>query len=145
MRLVARAADIPALDPRRTRAYTRAHSVHQASQNPGGIAYACPRTKRMKKQTQNETLDVKYIAHLARMHITDEEACTFQGQLDHVLEHVRKLSALDVEGVEPTAHAVPVHNVFREDAVTTSLAHDAVMKNAPSARQGLFIVPRILE
>lgn len=99
----------------------------------------------MTEKPQNDSLDVKYVAHLARMHISDDEARTFQTQLDHVLEHVRALSALDVEGVEPTAHAVPVHNVYREDEARPGLDHEQVMDNAPSKRQGLFIVPRILE
>jgi len=99
----------------------------------------------MTEKTNTDSMDVKYVAHLARMHLSDKEALVFQKQLEHVLEHVRTLSALDVEGVEPTAHAVPVHNVFREDTVTPSLDHQTVMDNAPSSRSGLFIVPRILE
>ncbi len=95
--------------------------------------------------TQTDAIDVKYVAHLARMQLSDEEIATFQSQLEHVLVHVRELSELDVEGVEPTAHAVPVHNVFREDAVRPSLDHDRVMANAPQARQGLFMVPQIIE
>ena len=90
-------------------------------------------------------IDVKYVAHLARMHLSDDEAEVFQEQLEHILEHVRKLSDLDVSAVEPTAHAVPVHNVLREDEVAPSLDHEQVMDNAPQSRQGLFVVPRILE
>lgn len=90
-------------------------------------------------------IDVKYVAHLARMHLSDNEAEVFQEQLDHILAHVHQLSDLDVSGVEPTAHAIPVHNVFREDVVVDSLAHEQVMDNAPQSRQGLFVVPRILE
>ncbi len=99
----------------------------------------------MSEQNKAESIDVKYVAHLARMHLSDDEATVFQKQLDHVLEHVRSLSGLDVDGVESTAHAVPVHNVFREDETSRTLDHDQVMDNAPVARQGLFIVPRILE
>ncbi len=92
-----------------------------------------------------ESIDVKYVAHLARMQVTDAEAHRFQAQLDHVLEHVRALSELNVDDVEPTAHAVPVHNVYREDEVRPSLPHDQVMQNAPASRNGLILVPRILE
>lgn len=95
--------------------------------------------------TQTNAIDVKYVAHLARMHLSEPEAEMFQGQLEQILEHVQTLSELDVDGVEPTAHAVPVHNVFREDKVRPSLDHDAVMANAPQARQGLFMVPQIIE
>ncbi|MBU1693676.1 MAG: Asp-tRNA(Asn)/Glu-tRNA(Gln) amidotransferase subunit GatC [Verrucomicrobia bacterium] len=90
-------------------------------------------------------LDVRYVAHLARLHLTDEEVAVFQPQLEQVLGYVRELDALDVEGVEPTAHAFPVHNVFRKDEVLPGLDHDTAMKNAPSERQGQFIVPKIIE
>lgn len=99
----------------------------------------------MDHKTDSNSIDVKYVADLARMHITDEETRMFEAQLEHVLAHVQTLSALNVDGVEPTAHAVPVQNVFREDVVAPCLDHDTVMKNAPSSRNGLFIVPRILE
>lgn len=95
--------------------------------------------------TVTPSFDVNYVAHLARMHLDADEVACFQTQLTQVLDYVQELSALDVEGVEPTAHATPVHNVFREDEVTPGLAHEDVMHNAPNARQGLFIVPRILE
>ncbi|MFH0879764.1 MAG: Asp-tRNA(Asn)/Glu-tRNA(Gln) amidotransferase subunit GatC, partial [Lentisphaerota bacterium] len=81
----------------------------------------------------------------ARLHLTDEEITLFQGQLDQILSHVKDLSALDVEGVEPTAHARPVLNVFRKDEVRPSLDHDSVMKNAPASRHEQFVVPKIVE
>ncbi|HOW98277.1 MAG TPA: Asp-tRNA(Asn)/Glu-tRNA(Gln) amidotransferase subunit GatC [Kiritimatiellia bacterium] len=90
-------------------------------------------------------LDVRYVAHLARLHLSDEEAAVFQPQLEQVLGYVRELGALDVEGVEPTAHAFPVQNVFRDDEVRPGLDHEAAMKNAPQERQGQFIVPKIIE
>ena len=90
-------------------------------------------------------MDVRYLAHLARLHLTDEEINRFQAQLGQILDYVRELSALPVEGVEPTAHAFPVHNVFRADEVKPGLEHDEAMANAPSERQGQFIVPRIIE
>jgi aspartyl-tRNA(Asn)/glutamyl-tRNA(Gln) amidotransferase subunit C len=92
-----------------------------------------------------DSIDVRYVAHLARMHLSDAETELFQGQLNDILEHVDTLSELNVDQVEPTAHAVPVHNVFREDEVAVSLDHQLVMDNAPQARNGLFIVPKILE
>ena len=62
-----------------------------------------------------EDLDVEYVAELARLKLTAEEISTFRSQLGHVLEHVAKLSRLDVAGVEPTAHSFPLYNVFRAD------------------------------
>lgn len=92
-----------------------------------------------------DKIDVRYVAHLARLYLSDEEAALFQGQLEHILAYVKQLDALNVEGVEPTAHATPVHNVFRADEPKESLDHDRVMANAPHARNGQFVVPKIVE
>lgn len=92
-----------------------------------------------------EPMDVAYVAHLARLHVTAEETTLFQGQLNHILDYVQSLRALDTSAVEPMAHAVPVHNVFREDVPTPTLDRDRVMANAPLERQGLFAVPKIIE
>jgi aspartyl-tRNA(Asn)/glutamyl-tRNA(Gln) amidotransferase subunit C len=96
-------------------------------------------------ESKAEPMDVAYVAHLARLQVTDEETALFQGQLNHILDYVQSLRALDTSAVEPMAHAVPVHNVFREDVPTPSLDHERVMANAPLERQGLFAVPKIIE
>ncbi len=90
-------------------------------------------------------MDVEYIAHLARIRLTDEEKERFAGQLGQILAYVEELGELDVEGVEPTAHAVPVHNVFREDVARPGLDRDTVLGNAPATRSDQFLVPRIIE
>ena len=90
-------------------------------------------------------LDVRYVAHLARLQLTPEEEKKFGEQLGHILEHIEKLNQLDVSKVEPTAHAVPLVNVTRRDEVTPSLPHEEAMCNAPAHRDGLFIVPKIVE
>lgn len=90
-------------------------------------------------------MDVSYIANLARIHLTEEETLLFQGQLDQVLSYVEQLGELDVSNVEPTAHAMPLVNVLRDDTPQTSLDHDAVISNAPAARDGQILVPKILE
>lgn len=95
--------------------------------------------------SSSEHMDVKYIAHLARIHLTEEEVASFQSQLDDVLAYVDQLKALDVSDIEPTAHAIPVRNVLRDDEVRPSLDHATVMRNAPSEVQGQFKVPRIVE
>lgn len=92
-----------------------------------------------------DKIDVAYVAHLARMHLTAEETARFQRQIDAVLELVHDLRSADVEGVEPTAHAIPVKNVFRADEPAPTLEHDAAMANAPAERGGLFFVPKIIE
>lgn len=90
-------------------------------------------------------LDVKYVAHLARLALTPEEEQKFGGQLGHILEHIEKLKELDVTNVEPTAHAAPRVNVTRPDEVRASLPHDEAVRNAPTQANGLFIVPKIVE
>ncbi len=92
-----------------------------------------------------EGMDVGYVAHLARIDLTEEETTLFQGQLDQVLHYVEQLDELDVDGVEPTAHAFPVFNVLRKDEVGTSLDHAAVIANAPSASDGEIRVPKIID
>ncbi len=90
-------------------------------------------------------IDVRYVAHLARLALTEEEAGLFQRQLDDVVGYVRTLQAVDVDGVEPTSHARPQENVFRADAPREGLDGAAVLANAPRADGGLFLVPKIVE
>ena len=90
-------------------------------------------------------INVKYVAHLARLALTPEEEKKFGDQIGHILEHIEKLKQLDVSKVEPTAHAVPLVNVTRPDEVAPSLPHEAALSNAPAKRGGLFIVPKIVE
>ena len=92
-----------------------------------------------------DKIDVRYVAHLARLHLSDDEIARFQGQLEQVLGYVRELEKLDVEKVEPTAHAMPVNNVFRKDEARPGLDRDQALANAPKERQGQFIVPKIIE
>ena len=90
-------------------------------------------------------IDVRYVAHLARLELTPEEERKFGEQLGQVLRYVEKLKELDVTSVEPTAHAMPLVNVTRADAVHPSLPHEEVMRNAPAQANGLFVVPKIVE
>ena len=90
-------------------------------------------------------IDVKYVAHLARLQLTPAEEQKFGEQLGHVLGYIEKLKELDVTGVEPTAHAVPLVNVTRPDEVQPSIANEDALRNAPARSNGLFIVPKIVE
>ena len=98
-----------------------------------------------KYSESTEGMDVEYVAHLARLKLTEDEIKTFQGQLDQILEQVEMLAELDVEGVEPTAHAMPVQNVFRKDEVRPSMERDKALKNAPAEHQQQFLMPKIVE
>lgn len=90
-------------------------------------------------------IDVKYVAHLARLALTPEEEKTLGAQLGNILGYIDKLRELDVTNVEPTAHAVPMVNVTRADEVRPSLPREAALRNAPRQAGGLFVVPKIVE
>lgn len=90
-------------------------------------------------------IDVKYVAHLARLALSPDEEKQLGAQLGSILGYIEKLRELDVTNVEPTAHAVPLVNVTRADAVQPSLPHDEALRNAPRKAGGLFIVPKIVE
>jgi len=90
-------------------------------------------------------IDVKYVAHLARLALTPDEGKKLASQLGSILGYIEKLKELGVAGVEPTAHAVPMVNVTRPDEIRPSLPHEDAMRNAPARANGLFIVPKIVE
>ena len=90
-------------------------------------------------------IDVKYVAHLARLALTPEEEVKLSAQLGNILGYIEKLRERDVTNVEPTAHAVPMVNVTRADEVRPSLPHEEALRNAPKQSSGLFIVPKIVE
>jgi aspartyl-tRNA(Asn)/glutamyl-tRNA(Gln) amidotransferase subunit C len=90
-------------------------------------------------------IDVKYVAHLARLELSLAEEQQIEAQLGEVLGYIEKLKELDVSAVEPMAHAVPLVNVVRPDAVRPSLPHGEATRNAPILANGLFVVPKIIE
>ena len=90
-------------------------------------------------------LDVGYVAQLARLHLTPEETELFQRQLGNVLRYAEKLNELNVEGIEPAAHAVPIFNVFREDRASDWFTPAQALSNAPRQAHNLFIVTKVVE
>ena len=90
-------------------------------------------------------MDVEYVAHLARLHLAPGVADGLRTQLERILSYVDELKSVDVAGVEPTAHAIPVENRLREDRIWPSIDHELAMKNAPLEQDGQFIVPQIIE
>ena len=89
--------------------------------------------------------EVEQVARLARLHLSDEELERMREQLAAILAYVDKLRELDVEGVEPTSHAVPMVNVMRDDENTPCLPQEAALANAPDRAGDFFRVPRIIE
>jgi aspartyl-tRNA(Asn)/glutamyl-tRNA(Gln) amidotransferase subunit C len=90
-------------------------------------------------------LDVRYVARLARINLTEEEAKIFQKQLGDVLKYVEKLSEVDVSGMDARPQALPVFNVFREDAPRDWFTAEQALSNAPRQANGLFVVPKVVE
>jgi aspartyl-tRNA(Asn)/glutamyl-tRNA(Gln) amidotransferase subunit C len=89
--------------------------------------------------------DVEHVAQLARLELSDDEVERFTEQLGVILEHADDVAALDLDGVEPTAHPLPLVNVLRADDVRPTLNRDEVLAEAPDAEDGRFRVPRILD
>ena len=90
-------------------------------------------------------MDIEYVAQLARIELTQEEKQTYGNQLEQVLDYFRKLDEFDVEGIEPTAHAFPVDNVWDEDEPEAPLSAQDALNNAPAQSEGQFQVPRVVE
>lgn len=90
-------------------------------------------------------IDIKYVAHLARLALTPDEEQKIGAQLGNVLGYIEKLKEVDVSNVEPTAHAFPLVNVMRPDEVRPSLSNEEALRNAPATANGLFMVPKIVE
>jgi aspartyl-tRNA(Asn)/glutamyl-tRNA(Gln) amidotransferase subunit C len=89
--------------------------------------------------------DVEHVARLARLELGAEEKERIREQLDRILDYIDKLNRLDTTGVEPTSHAVPMVNVFREDEVRPCFPPSAMLENAPDRSGEFFRVPRIIE
>lgn len=88
--------------------------------------------------------DVEHVAKLARLALTEEEIVALTGELGAILDHAAQVSALDTEGVPPTAHPLPLVNVLRADEARPGLPRDEVLAAAPAVEDGRFLVPRIL-
>ena len=88
---------------------------------------------------------VRKVAKLSRLDLTDAEVKEFTGQLSTILDYVEKMNELDTENVEPLAHCLPVSNVFREDSIKESLGTENTLANAPQRDGEFFKVPKILD
>ncbi len=91
------------------------------------------------------TDQVKHVANLARLAITEEEAKDFKNQLDAIISFAEELNELDTDHVEPTSHVLDMKNVLREDKAIEGLPQEEVLKNAPEHRDGYVKVPSIIE
>jgi aspartyl-tRNA(Asn)/glutamyl-tRNA(Gln) amidotransferase subunit C len=90
-------------------------------------------------------LDVRYVADLVRLRLAEDEIAELQPQLDHVLSYIEQLNEVNVDGIEPTAHASAVYNVFRPDVPCDFFTQEQATANAPHSGSGLFLVPKVVE
>ena len=90
-------------------------------------------------------IDLKHIARLSRLHLSNEELEFFKTQVGQILSFVDKLKEVNVDGVEPTSHPLSLSNVFREDEVKPSIPIEEFLKHSPRARGRFFEVPKIIE
>lgn len=93
----------------------------------------------------SHTIDVAYVAELARLELTPDEKRLFQQQLESIVRYMEKIGELDVSGIEPTLHGQALANVFREDVVVPSLDRARMLANAPARNGFEFKLPKIVE
>lgn len=89
--------------------------------------------------------EVRYIADLASLKLSEDEVEKFSQQLSDILDYIEKLDELDTEDIVPTAYTIPVKNVLREDKVEESLELKKVLQNAPEQKDNQFRVPKIMD
>jgi aspartyl-tRNA(Asn)/glutamyl-tRNA(Gln) amidotransferase subunit C len=90
-------------------------------------------------------MDIDHVALLARLKLTDSEKTLFSKQVGDIINYINKLNELDTSGVEPTAHVLPIKNIFRDDKIRESLPRAKAMLNAPDKADGYYRVPKIIE
>ena len=100
----------------------------------------------MARKPDISHIDVRYVAELARLALSDEEINRYEVQLEDVLNYVDQLNEVDVSGVEPTAHAMPLANVMRDDCEEAGMTRDEALTNAPATVDDELIrVPVVIE
>jgi len=92
-----------------------------------------------------ELADVENIAHLARLHLTEEEKLEAASSISNILTLIDQMQSVDTDNVEPLAHAFDAVQRLREDKVTELNTRDELQKIAPDAEEGLFLVPKVIE
>lgn len=89
--------------------------------------------------------EVKKIARLSRLYLSENEVEIFGSQLNSILQYIEQLNALDTKDIEPTSHIIPLKNIVRDDIKASSLTVKEAMKNAPDGTGKFYRVPKIIE
>jgi aspartyl-tRNA(Asn)/glutamyl-tRNA(Gln) amidotransferase subunit C len=90
-------------------------------------------------------VEIEQVAMLARLKLTENEKKLFSDQVGSIIDYINKLNELDTDNVQPTAHVLPIKNVFRQDTLKDSLTRDNALKNAPKRDTLFYRVPKIIE
>ncbi|YCM45821.1 Asp-tRNA(Asn)/Glu-tRNA(Gln) amidotransferase subunit GatC [Verrucomicrobiaceae bacterium 227] len=93
----------------------------------------------------DNTIDVRYVANLARINLSEEEVERFGSQLAGVMSHIEKLSEVDIEGIEPTSHTTVDSNRVRQDVPVESIPAEGFLQNTPDQSQGQLRVPKVVD
>lgn len=88
--------------------------------------------------------EVKHVARLAKLEFSETELAKMATEMDAIVGYVEQLKHLNVEGIQPTAHALDIENVFREDKVAPPMTVEEALQNAPAGKSGYFSVPKVL-
>lgn len=92
-----------------------------------------------------KTDQLKYVADLARIKLSEKETMLFSKQLNNILEYMDKLNQLDTSKIESMSHVLDISNVFREDKTKKSIGRKKALENAPSVKNGFFQVPKVIQ
>lgn len=94
---------------------------------------------------EGDKMDIDYVAKLARLNLTKEEKKKFSKQMADILKYIEKLNQLDTKDIQPTAHVLPLKNVWRDDAVRESIDIELIKRIMPEEHEGFFKVPPVIE
>jgi len=94
---------------------------------------------------QDKSIDVNYVADLARLELTEDECERFSEQLNKVIDFIKQLERLETDSIEPMAHASPVYDVMRDDVNRPGFGTDTALLNAPMTSYNQFKVTRVVE
>ncbi|MEN8772274.1 MAG: Asp-tRNA(Asn)/Glu-tRNA(Gln) amidotransferase subunit GatC [Akkermansiaceae bacterium] len=90
-------------------------------------------------------IDVRYVANLARINLSDEEVARYSSQLEEIMGYIEKLGEVNIEGIEPSAHPIEMSNRIRKDEPVPSLPAEGFLQNTPDQANGQLRVPKVVD
>ena len=99
----------------------------------------------MTKKENKDSIDVDYLANLARIELTAQEKESIHSRLISIIQYLHKLDAADISNVQPTAHAIPAFNIWEDDEPIIPLTPEQALMNAPQKKDNQVVVPKTVE